>query len=319
MKPIELKQLALHNELKIRYREFFESKLAIDILKPDNKFYSVNKVSSSIIKLLESNKKTVIDLIENNSKIIDELREPYFGSCYDTKQEANPREVLEKILSILKDEGSDLRKVMNIHGLFIYRIYDFLEKKIEKTALVGKLFPSSLFSKENRSRVETKEENIKSTPQLGISRQPVFMKMLGQSDKSHRRAMEKYTPDYNVAFFKAALRKHIPVVCGPSRHTGSLMLGAKLYGDLSSEQLNEYALISFAFLAAGGNHSFHEVMLVANQIGVEYQEENYAKSMPASIKRSDTYKKLSDRFPEFLDEGICAESSSDQSSLTNTL
>src|SRR3990167_2484141 len=228
MRSMKQEQLKydLHNELQIRHREFFESKLAIDLLKHNKQFSSVNKISSAIVKLIESNKKAVMDLITSNPNIITELREPYFGSCYDSKQETNPAEVLE-----------------------------------------------------------IKEDNIKSTTQLGISRHPVFIKMLEKSDKNHTRAMEKYTPDYKTTFFKSALEKNIPIFCGPSGHTGSLMLGAKLYGDLTSEQLKEYALVSFAFLAAGGNHSFHEVMVVAALVGVDFKVGNYAESIPLSIKK----------------------------------
>ncbi|OGT62348.1 MAG: hypothetical protein A3E85_03825 [Gammaproteobacteria bacterium RIFCSPHIGHO2_12_FULL_45_12] len=321
MRSMKQEQLKydLHNELQIRHREFFESKLAIDLLKHNKQFSSVNKISSAIVKLIESNKKAVMDLITSNPNIITELREPYFGSCYDSKQETNPAEVLEKICSILNNENADVRNAMQIHCIFIHRIYDHLEKRSEKTEFVSKLFPSSLFSKENRSRVEIKEDNIKSTTQLGISRHPVFIKMLEKSDKNHTRAMEKYTPDYKTTFFKSALEKNIPIVCGPSGHTGSLMLGAKLYGDLTSEQLKEYALVSFAFLAAGGNHSFHEVMVVAALVGVDFQVGNYAESIPLSIKKSGMYQKLSNHFSEFLDADISSENNPIQSPLTCSL
>lgn len=299
IKQVQLKY-DLHNELQLRYREFFESKLAIDLLKHTIKFSSVNKVSSAILKLIEANKMTVKNLMISNPIIVAELREPYFGSCYDSLQEPTPTEVLEKICASLKDENTDLSQVMQLHCIFIYRIYDHLEIRTEKKESISKLLPSSLFNKENRSRVEIKAESIKSTTQLGISRHPVFAKMLGKSAKNHKRAMEKYTPDYNAPFFKTALEKNIPTVCGPSGHTSYLMLGTKLYGDLTSEQLKEYALVSFAFLAAGGNHSFHEVMIVAALAGVDFQVGDYAASIPLSIKKTDRYQQLSDHFPEFL-------------------
>ncbi len=321
MRSIKQDQLKydLHNELRIRYREFFESKLAIELLKHGKQLASVNKISSAILKFIESNKNTVMDLITSNPNIIAELREPYFGSCVESKQEVTPAEVLDKIFSVLNSENSDLASVMQVHCIFIHRIYDHLEKKNEKIEFVSQLFPSSLFSKENRRRVEAKEENFKSTTQLGISRNPVYKKMLGQADVEHIRAMEKYTPDYKATFFKSAVEKQIPIVCGPSGHTGSLMLGAKLYGDLNAEQLKEYAMISFAFLAAGGNHSFHEVMVVASLVGVDYQEGSYTESIPLSIKKEDVYQKLSKQFPELCATEIASEENQSEHSLVRTL
>ncbi len=290
----------LHNELKIRYREFFESKWAIHLSKQAKEFSSVSKISSAIVKLIESNKKTVINLIANDHKMIAELREPYFGSCYDSKQEVTAEEVFEKILLILKNETPDLSNVMQIHCIFIHRIYDHLEKKSEKPELVSKLYPGYLFSKENRHRVEEKKEKMKLTTQLGISRHRVFNRMLEHASKKHQRAIEKFVPNYQANFFKSALKEAIPVATGPSGHAGSLMLGAKLYGNLTSEEMTEYALACFAFLAAGGHHSYHEVMTVAALVGVDFQVGNYEKGVPSSIKKTKMYQILSKQFPEFL-------------------
>lgn len=287
MRSIQQEQLKyeLHNELKIKHKEFFESKLAIDMLKDSKDLHSVKKVSAAILKLILSNEQAVIAAIANNPKIIAELRTPYFGSCYEGKQEVTHLDACEKIISILSDENADLKNVLQVHCVFIHRIYDQLEKRSEKVEFVKQLFPSVLFSKESRSRIEKKEEDVRLTTQLGISRHPVFAKMLGQSDKSHSCAMEKYTPDCNAVFFKSAKEKGIPVVCGPSGHIGSLLLGAKLYGNLSRDELKEYTWAGFAFLTAGGNHSFYEVMLVANLVGVDFQLDDYAISAPVSCKR----------------------------------
>jgi hypothetical protein len=46
----------LHIELQLCYREFLESKLAIDLLKNSQPLLSVNKVSTAILRLIEANK-----------------------------------------------------------------------------------------------------------------------------------------------------------------------------------------------------------------------------------------------------------------------
>lgn len=102
----ELKFCSIDDELKFRYKEFFESKFAVEILKNDNNFSSVKKVSSEIYKLIKANQTIVLDTIKSESKIINELRVPFFGSCYGAVEEVTPSQVLEKNLrNLVKRKG----------------------------------------------------------------------------------------------------------------------------------------------------------------------------------------------------------------------
>lgn len=190
---------------------------------------------------------------------------------------------------------------MQIHCIFVHRIYEKIKQHPDKTEFVKKIFPDHLFSKEIRSRRERKEQDVKTTTQLGISRHIVFTKMIGKSNKPHLSARDKFMTDTKSSFFQSCHKKIIPSVCGPSGHTGSLMLGIKLYGNLSKDEAQEYALICFAFLAAGGNHSFHETMVVAQTLGINFLENDYSSAIPDSFKETHAFKNLSKRFPEFLD------------------
>ena len=321
---VQLKRVNIH-DLQIRHREFLESKLAIDLLKCAKHFISVKKISAAIVKLITSNRKVIIDAIaelqkiknaeeiknakdKTESEIIAEFREPYFGSCYAKKEEVTVDAALNKMLSILNDENPDLSQVMQVHGIFAYRIYNLIEKRNEKSEFVSNLSFDSLFSKENRERKT--DPNVKPTIDLGITHHPVFIKMLEKSDKKHVRAVDKCTLiNHNSAFFKSAEEKILPVFCGPSTHTKSLMLGAKWYGDLAADELKEYACAAFAFLTAGGNHSFYEVMVVAKLFGVDFQSNDYSSIIPSSIKATAIYKNLIQRFPGFLNSEPLSEES----------
>ncbi|OGT48086.1 MAG: hypothetical protein A3E82_06960 [Gammaproteobacteria bacterium RIFCSPHIGHO2_12_FULL_38_11] len=294
----------VHHDLKARYREFFESKLATSLLQQLNYFLSVEKITASIINLINKNKTSLLETMTHNSKIIDELREPYFGSLYKANELPSPEQVLKDMLLILNNKKSDPNIVMQIHCIFSYRIYNTLGIKIELSkseSLKNTLLPDSLFNSTNRKRVE---KEAKPTNQLGFAQNPVFSKMIGQSEKIHFRAIDRFQPQNSSNFFKAAAEKNSPVICGASGHTSSLLLGASLYGNLSStEELMEYSLACFAFLAAGGNHSFHEVMVVANTIGVHYEAGKYSNSIPLSVKTTEVYQNFCAQFPEFLDDG----------------
>ncbi|MCX7120974.1 MAG: hypothetical protein NTZ67_04265 [Gammaproteobacteria bacterium] len=295
----------LNLDFKARRREFFESRLATLFLDKLNDFTSVKKISTAIANLIEENKTTVLNIIAKEPKITDDLRAPFFGSCYGEHETISPEKALEDILFILKNPQGNSSTIMQIHCIFEHRIHGFPADKIDeqtKESLQHTLSPASLFNSSNRSRA-IKTEKATPTKQLGFAQNPVFSKMTGESQQTHLRAIDKFQAQQSSHFFKAAAETNSPVICGPSGHTKSLLIGASLYGNLSSpDEVSEYAFACFAFLAAGGNHSFHEVMVIANLIGVHYEAGNYANSISTSLKATDVYQNLCEQFPEFLEE-----------------
>ena len=289
----------LHGELELRNRELFESQLAVHLIQHMDYFPSVKKISSIIVPLMLSNSDRLISIIKTNPKILQELSEPYFGGFFAENQQVPAHEIFETMISTLKDDEADMSKIMEIHCIFIHRMYDHIETKKDKKEFAKLLFPEDLFNDRSRSRILRSTE-ITTTSQLGIAKHPVFIKRLQQSETRHARALDKFMPDFRVGFFKSAIDKSIPIVCGPSGHTASLLLGAKLYGDLTDEELMEYTLACFAFLAAGGNHSFHEIYTVARLLGVPYDANNYAVSFPLSMKTTDAFLTFSHLFPQYM-------------------
>lgn len=298
---VQLKQ-ELHQELRIRYREFFESTFAVALLSHPEQFPSVKKISKAILTFITAHEEKVIERITKDPTISIALHEPYFGACYDSKEEVRPTQIVEKMLTILKDEDADLKEILQIQGVFIHKIYDYLERKAEKSDLVSNIFPDSFFNPMIRNRIEINKNALKTTRQLGISRHKVFEKMVGNSNRPHTCARDKFTLNPQSYFFKTMTEKEIPVVSGPSGHMGSFILGVKLYGDLTCEEFNEYVLACFAFLAAGGNHSYYEVMMIANRVNHTISPDNYSSSISDALKDTDLYKKLSEKFPEFFEK-----------------
>lgn len=285
----------MHEELRLRYKEYLESKLAVTFLSHPAYFNSVKKVSIAIVQLISANKEIVLNAIKSNPEILAELRTPYFGSIYDETEYVSSSKALKKILSVLLSENASLDKVMQIHCIFTHRIFKLLPNEKNSSGFADKLCTSTLFSA--RCRV-IKLETPEATRKLGIANHLVFSKMLGEHEKKHLRALDKFTPDYSTTFFKGTKQKGIPAVCGPSGHTRTLLRGAALYGNFNANQLREYAFACFVFLAAGGNHSFYEVMAVANLIDADFHIDNYASAIPESVKLADEFKELERELPE---------------------
>lgn len=284
----------MHKEMQLRYKEFVESKLAVSLLSYQEYFNAVKKVSAAIVQLITTNKETVIKAIESNPEIIAELRSPYFGSIYDKTEHPASNNVLNEILSVLSSAKSSLDNIMQIHCIFTHRIHSLLPTEKISPSFNNTAFSSSLFN--TRCRIN-KQEKPKPTHKLGIATHPVFSKMLGSHPKQYVRALDKFDPDYTASFFKDLEGKIVPVVCGPSGHTRTLLRGAMLYGNLNIDELKAYAFACFVFLTAGGNHSFYEVMSVANLFGTNFEIDCYASAIPDSIKLTDEFRELEKRFP----------------------
>ncbi len=292
----------LHHEIKTQYREFFESRLAISLLDQPEIFLSVKKISAAIIEFINLHPEIVLAQISSNIKIREELfNENYFGrlNSVGLNSFSSANLILNNILKVLSSADAPLDQVMQLHAIFIHRIYDYLPGKIAKSAWTNVLFSDELFHKNNRGRSEL-EKIPKLTTQLGVCHSPVFKKMIKQGNAQHHRAIDRFSPEKNSSFFSRLCEHHLPFVAGPSGHAASLLLGAKLYGNLVLDELKEYAMACFAFLAAGGNHSFTEVMVVANRVGVPIEHDNYAVSFSDSLKLWAGYKWLERLFPEFL-------------------
>lgn len=281
----------LHEELKRCYKEYFESKLAITLLKNKECLSAVNKVSKTIVSLLRLHKDIVLKQLLENKKIIEEL----FGVSYYGRLVSdvvnNPHQITEMLILLLENENSNLSQVMQVHAIFIYRIYPFISDSPKEKESTSR----------EKSRIEI-HKPVKLSKQLGIMHNKVFCKMIGDDKFEHVRAIDRFVPDCKSHFFNLCSGKNVPFVAGPSGHTESLMKGALIYGIKDSEELMQYALACFAFLAAGGNHSFNEVMYVANKVAdISFKIDNYSLSLPMSFKQSLSYEALYKEFQEFLE------------------
>jgi hypothetical protein len=301
----------IHEEVKQVHREYLESRLAQEVLQKANIFQSIKKISNNMLTLLEHNHSTVLQLIMSNPKIQDELlNKIYFGHLnLVVLEQTDNVEKAEQLLALIKqtliDVDTDLTKVMQIHGVFIYRIYLMLPNKnlpndevdtFTKYFDALKFFPDNLFDQSMRGRVTLDMEVAPST-KLGISRHGTRSKMLCDGN-SHLRAIDRFFINQNSSFYSVAVKAGMPVVSGLSSHTKSFLLGALTYGCFTNDELLEYVFVCAAFLIAGGNHSFHEVMSVARYAGIPYKDGSYAECIPTVFKDICEDSHLNHQFPE---------------------
>lgn len=290
-------------ELEDEQRRYFESKLADTFIRQPGSISSIRKISLAIVALIQRNLYMVISQIGTNLQIKNEIYDKnYYGHLEtDNKDSATPQNICHQIINVLENPAAKLNQVINIHAIFIHRIFDHLPNKSitltneainsKKAELCSLLFPDFLFKQRNRKEIR-KDLSLRTTP--GINRNRFFQNKL------------KKTEEHSPALYRFVLTEQSAMnmlfVAGSSGHTGSLLLGAMLYGKLTQEECKEYAFYCALSLIHGGNHSFHEAMMVAHQVGIPYSSDHYEVSIPESIKQMQEFTELCSEFPQFLTE-----------------
>lgn len=297
-------------ELQDEHNRYFESKMADTLIKPLSNLLSIKKVSSAILDFLETNKESVISRIQNCSEIREELYgEKYYGHLDTTDSKTlNSDEIYLQLINRLENSKTKLSQIIHIHVIFIQRIFDHLLNKDirrpekdfthKKMELCKKLFTNELFAAANRGRIESNTNFFLST-NPGINRNRYFKSKFNETE-NHFKAMHRFSPDEQSTFFKSISSTNIPFVAGASGHMGSLLLGALLYGELSETELQEYSFVCALSLIHGGNHSFHETMLVARQVDIPYLIGNYVSAIPESVKQIPEFDGLRKEFSGYL-------------------
>ncbi|MHB1947113.1 MAG: hypothetical protein ACYCQI_03230 [Gammaproteobacteria bacterium] len=289
----------LIRSLPIYYKEYFESRLAIELLKNPQWFASVKYISNEICKIITANPQKVVKLIAEQKAIQRELFDEKFFGRFSEKEKAGttPLDIMNTMLRILQDENKDLSQVMQIHSIYIYRMHEALTGSDELSLMKQKRYPHELFKDRGRkSESSPKSQRAVLSKKLGVVRDPVFATLIEEHKEMHECAIDVFEPDVNSDFFKKTVAEGLPFATGASGHTATLLLGAKTF----SVDLQEYALAIYAFLTSGGNHSFHEVMIVAKQMGAHYEVNNYLVSIPDAIKQTDKFRQFTEEFSEFL-------------------
>lgn len=309
-------------------RRFFESKLAEFTIENHQLLSAVEQVSSNILSLIDNeiNFSAILDEIDSNPKIKHDLYAyTMFGRLTVSKDEAI--DVLNDIIDILH-QHDNLLQIMHIHALFVYRIFPVLKNKAEDVISLSQFFSSQLqkniattnedkiintiaglTSKTHsyivdRGRIK-KDGDGKSYDRIGYILPPFFKNKMTKTDP-HIPGETLFTKDPNSNYCGLQSMGEVAFVAGTSGHSLSFIQGVFLYGGLNKEQMKEYALAVFAYLAGGGNHSFHEVMSVMHLCaGLQYKTGEYTPSLPQSILSSDEfYLKSHYRFSHFLDIAV---------------
>lgn len=76
----------------------------------------------------------------------------------------------------------------------------------------------------------------------------------------------------------------MPLMAGCSGGTGSMIVAARVLGQLDPEELRMFALACMAHMVLNGFHSAHECATVARVLGVPYTDGDYGSLVPEALR-----------------------------------
>ncbi|MDR3491366.1 MAG: hypothetical protein P4M12_04885 [Gammaproteobacteria bacterium] len=259
-------------ELVIRHREHFETKMALTLIEDQECINAVVKISNKVIEIFEQYPAEIKEIIDKQPKVLTDLYSIDIYGHLTRKANVSP---YDDMLHALKHAHEHPTQALHVQMCFIYRIYDHLDLAKVNVALkqewVEKIYHSDLFSDRARKEISS---TTKDCYKQGICHLAFFNAKIA-SVSSHKPAKEKFKVDENSNFYKSTLALSLPTVCGPSGHTGSLVLLAGVMNTLDKNEWQDYALIVASFLVIAGCHSFHESMMVSKTAGVKYEYGDY--------------------------------------------
>lgn len=273
-------------ELKTEFNAYAETVLAHRISEQTPKLTSVHKVSQAILALIAANQDTLATALETSPHAHTELLSPKMHGhlTLPSHQSFSGKNLLDLVVNTLNHEKNNLAQLMQLHAFFIYRLYDHCPTKndIRKAALVTQIFKNNLFANRKRDIISAPKENLNP----GVTDNPTLAQKLSRLGihKPTSSPKDQFKLGQSSHFFNQAQKHNLPVASDVSGHTGSLLLGALLYGDLSQTELQEYITAAFSFLTLARAHTFHEVMIVGQTAGLPFSFETYNELLPENLR-----------------------------------
>ncbi len=298
----------LIHELKTEFHAHFETVFADELSKHPENYHSLRKISQSILALISINRSQLISILDASVHVKTELLATTMHGHIILKEheKADGETILNLFIDILKNEKSDLSQVLLLHGFFIHRLYDhcpnksidmFEESKFgNKEFFANKIFRNSLFSERKRQEVKNVAEN----KNPGVISNSALAKLSRISPLTEGSPKDLLKVDESSLFVQKIRKHHLPLASSVSGHTGSLLLGAMIYGGLTKLELSEYLLAAFSYLTMARAHTFHEVMVVGETVGLPFSYHNYVSSIPSEIRESSVCQHMSNLFPQYL-------------------
>jgi hypothetical protein len=286
---------------------YFESKLAVALMKHPQENTVAFQVSQAIVRLIEKERNTISTLFKSKKDLLNKFKDSIYGKTFlglffFDKPKDNLSDILYDVLSILKDEKSILRYVLPLHSAIGYYVVQNLEVARENKNLTYAQLHKKAYvtdSTEDYNKISLKNILIQSKEVSSIwygilPPQSPYARFIENSYEEHERAADQYRINRDkdlpkiIEVFKDG---RVPLVAGPSRHTLNALASAYALILDKPEQFKEYVGLYAGYLILSGHHSFHEVIIIAGfkNFDALYEVNKYLSYLPESFKQSPAF------------------------------
>lgn len=283
----------------------YQSLLTSLILKhPSITNEAVNNVSKEIISFLQSR------FSENGKSFSDMLKKNighYFwtngGASFgrislDSIENIDSDEVLKSLIQTLKT--GEIAQILAIHDAVGRKILPFYEcdERSKYLALANTVRQDWFDNAQLRGRRRKQDlgvpcETVGLLPPGSVADQSVKVQARHRAiDMFERDETRMSHPEAND-YYDDLDTRNLLFGAGISGTTGTLLQSAEAFGQLHTLELKkQYCAAIAGYLVGGGMHSYHEVMAVAEKVGVPYQSGSSIESLPESLLKNDEFQKL---------------------------
>lgn len=279
----------------------FESEFALLILKEYKEFLPLlHKIGHEMCAYLNALSDRDKELAGKKFKQYFYTNKSYFGRIGPSSDFMPPLVALANAQTVMT-KGKKIEEIMFAH-MAMLAILKEINTKNQYMDIYQKYIhiirPNALFT--NRGREKTNQKQ-KPTTRVGIQARSTVRSQLSE----HTRAVDEYVRDTTnpSSFVMQSFEKEIPFVAGPSGSAAECMLSAIVFtkNQLMLDELQAYAMCCVAYLVGSGAHSFHEILTVGKQIGLSYEDGQYATAIPDFIQQLARYKQLAENFSDIID------------------
>ena len=277
-----IKKAVSEVDVDCAFQRQFESHVAVNLLVNPSKalWESVNRLSASIICLLESNttSKGMVEFLNNLGPLEAFSEEPYMALAFGRFAH---QPLLTDVIEVLKDQDN-LATVMLIHFMFMRDVCPYLpisgycsdvadyagdfkdylsHPHAADLRLFFFLYPfyaPHLYTDRGRA-----EFHCISSTHLGITRSLKERAAFPSTKTAWFPDCLSQQVNLDSPYAQSLIQRDIPYVAGPSGMTSVFCGGMVLLGQLQTiEAKNYYILAIMAFITSGGLHSIHEVLTI---------------------------------------------------------
>lgn len=268
-------------------RAYFETHLAFSLGHDASVLQTTRKIAMIVHDLMQLHKKSIIGMIKQNPMFqLTIYSDEKFARLHEPLEHCLPADVLfQQFQNVLLD-SHDSFALIHLICMFSFRILPFLDtdaRKDQFDALLNRFESNSTF-RNNATRLSKSYIKHDTLIKTFFGLVPNDLPQIS----SHLPSMGKfYTED--AVYLSNMNRFGHSFVTGYSGHSSRLLSLAFSHLVLTREEQQMFTAATFAYLAGGGNHNFHEVYSVARSFGLPFTDGSYREALPKQYIASDAY------------------------------